>query len=349
MSNQKTKILLIVSALIVMIFSSLNISAAKAAEHRPENPLNNNKNENGFFQPIQQKPLVQPKLENAEYIMEALAQSINRVNLSQENGILDETDLNEDFKHFSYSKYQEVLQGKRKYRYLQFHTYWDDFSKDVPHIRVEVNISDSENNANDAQYFEEILQVLENQYRVDTSQVDEAQKAQIIRDIADGNRLTCVKSLRLAWALFAPAFVQHSKPFPEIFKLNISKAGELVDYVNNGGYLFSVPNVLQSAQLSNTVATNVEPSKRPTLFEDKLVVYFRPILNNLDTGHVGIGWVHSDQTKNVDAISFFEVNGDTGMAHYQSNTTLQQFKTRLYNILPEAQIKGALIGWFINL
>jgi hypothetical protein len=257
--------------------------------------------------------------------------------------------LDEDFKHFSYSKYQRVLQGKRKYRYLQFHTYWDDFSKDVPHIRVEVNIPDSENNANDAKYFEEIIQVLEHQYRVDASQIDEAQKSQIIRDIADGNRLTCVKSLRLAWALFAKSAAQQGEPFPEIYKLNVSKAGELVNYVNNGSYLFSAPNVLQPVQLGKTVATNVEPSKRPSLFEGKLVVYFRPILNNLDTGHVGIGWVDSDNSQDFDTISFFEVNGDSGMAYYQSNATLQQFKTRLYNILPEVQSKSALIGWLINL
>jgi len=331
-----------------LIFSFLGIPNVKASGTEPKNPLQKKGNELGLSQPVDQKSLIAPQLNQSEYIMEAIAQSINRVNLSQEDGAFDETDMNEDFTHFSYTKYQEVLQGKRKYRYLQFHTFWDDSSKNVPHIRVLVNIPDSENGINDAQYFEEILQVLENQYHIDTSHLDKEQKAQIIRDIADGNRFTCVKSLRFVWALFAQSASPKDHPFPQIFKLNISKAGELVNFVNNGSYLFSTPNMLQPVQLSNTIATNVEPSARPTLFEGKMVVYFRPILNSIDTGHVGIGWVTSKNSQGAETISFFEVNGETGMAHYHQNVSLYQFKMHLYNILPPVQSQKALIGWFIN-
>jgi len=332
----------------VGIFSLTVISSAKADSLQPNQPLKGSNAQQEQISSLEQNSLALPAAGKFVTITEAIAFSINRVNLSQENGILDESDLGEDFNHFSYAKYQEVLAGKRSYRYLTFQPYWDDFSTDVPHIRIIVNISDSENNENEVQYLDEILDTLERQYKVNTSLIDNQQKEQIIKDIANGNRLSCVKSLRLVWALFAPNASEKNGLFPEIFELNIVKAGELVNYVQNGENMFSVPNMLQPVSLQNTIATNVEPSTRPELFEKKVVVFFRPVLNSLDTGHVGIGWVTTAGAEGT-TITTFEVNGETGMAHYESKIQFNNFRERLYSILTSAQSSKVYVGWLLNL
>ena len=348
MKTHKSKITkMCIMMFIVWIFSFLFYSNAKADALKPTNPTIN-ANEQKMSIPSQSSTSpVLPFKETFIPIAEALALSINEVNFTQIDGSFDETDMVEDFNHFSYQKYQEVINGQRQYRYLQFQTYWDDFSTDKPHVKVIVNIQDSENNENDKIYLESILTIIKNKYRVDTSKITDEQKSLIINDIASGNRLSCVKSLRLLSNLFISNEERLKQLFPQIYQLNFVRAGELINYVQNGSNLFISPNVLQPAKLPKTIATNVLPHERPELFENKVVVYFRPILNSYDTGHVGVGLVSSRD--NYTTITTFEVNGETGMAHSHNNIEIDVFRQQLYSILTSAQSSKALIGWLINI
>lgn len=323
----------VLGILIVVMMSMNTLNLAHANENAPQMPNGSNPLAAKNDQPLSKVPtkgLLSPSYKNFEYVAMAVANSINTVNVTQMDGNIDPTDLKEDYNYFSYQKYQEVLTGKRVYKYIQFETYWNDKSVDLPNVRAVVIVPHSEDNHDAVEYFNQVLNVLQNQYHISTENIGKKQKRQIINDVANASRFTCVRVLRFIWLLFGNDAQNAYGLFPQVFQLNFVKAGELRHYVAGGYDLFSAPNILQPALLQHSVATNYDPENKPQLFDNKIAVFFRPSRDAQDTGHVGIAQIFSDVNGNSveSKISYVDVNGDTGMAKFVSRMDINAFRKR---------------------
>jgi hypothetical protein len=344
----------ILGLLIVVLLSLTTLNPARANENQPQMPAGNNPLVSKSDQPVSivpSKGLMSPSYKNFEYVAMAVAMAINTANVTRLDGNFDPTDLTEDYSYFSYQKYQEVQAGKRVYKYIHLETYWDDKSSNLPNIRAVVIVPHSEDNHDAVEYFNQVLAILQNQYQISTDKIGKLQKQQIINDVANASRFTCVRVLRFIWLLFGNDAQNTDGLFPQVFQLNFVKAGELSHFVAGGFDLFSAPNILQPALLQNSVATNYDPENKPELFDNKIAVFFRPSRDAQDTGHVGIAQIFSDVNGSTveSKISYVDVNGDTGMAKFVSRMDINAFRNHLYGIADGSTTQKPMIGWYLHI
>jgi len=286
---------LLVSILITFLVSCFFTLSAKAGEPQPIAPDGSV----NLLQPpaATNNVLALPSSSNFDFVLQATADAINTVNVLQSNGSVDPSDLSEDFDNFSRSKYLDVLSGSRSYQYLQFQEYWAKEGDTQTSIRAVVRVPQSEDNSSEAAYLDAILNVLSANSHISTDMVTTQQKDQIVKDIAEIKRLTCIKSLRLIWAIFGDDANSDKGLFPQVYKANVVQAGDLTSFVDGGVNLFSETNmhVIQSTKIKHANVSNEFPELRPEIFDNKVVAFFRPQSPTMIDGHIGVGKLYADQ------------------------------------------------------
>ena len=300
--------------------------------------------------------LMMPSASNFEKVSSSISAALNRVNVMQDGQVdIDSTDLDENYDNFTPSKYEAVLNGERHYKYLKFEKTW---YHDQPRIKAVVNIPDSNDGHYAQEYIKLVLNTLSNEYKIDTSNVSSKEINLIARDVSELGRFTCIKFLRLVWAIFSDGENDTKGLFPQVYQMQVVDAGELGNTVEGGIDIFAQNQVevVRASQVSFANISNSSPEKRVNLFDNKVVVFFRPTdkrTAGVDNGHVGVGKLlasyDSSGAVNGFTISFVEVNGFTGQSHYRNQMDLNEFRSHLYfNTPSNSPMANKTIGWFIN-
>ena len=302
-----------------------------------------------------------PDLDNFEIVAGYLAEAINAVNATQQGTApLDITDWEENYNDFNRNKYEETLNGTRHYKYLSFTEYRRNVADLNTFIRATVYIPDDDKSSGNIAYLNGILRYLHDVRGVDVSKITEQQKKQIVLDIGEGyNRLTCVKSLRLLWALFGDNDSNGKGLFPPIYQLKIINAGDLAYQLANGNgkAIFSPENMgqIKISLIKNAFIINEIPYNRPDLFDKKVMVFFKPALQDQQSGHVGVGKLEAEYEKDGKLkkflISAFEVDGYTGQAMYHDHMDYNQFVKNLFvgmNSQYNSNSYRLMVGWVFN-
>ena len=298
-----------------------------------------------------------PSTENFEILIGHIATAVNVANVLQAGKQdIDMSDLIEDFLNFNREKYEEYKKGKRPYKYLKFSEYrHGDLLTGRIYIRATVEIPDSKDGSTEREYVGYILDYLKNKLIVAIVNIDEEKRTQIERDVAESNRLTCVKFTRVIWNLFGNYKNNKLGLFPPIFQLQIVNAGELTYQSTSKEDIFNPENIgIQFASLiggANIIA--IRPEERPELFDGKIMVFFRPQMNDSESGHVGIAKLKAEydakgKFQNMQ-VTYIEVDGNTGQAYYSYRSDLEDFKTHLYLNTPRKEgYSSYLVGWVFN-
>jgi len=295
-----------------------------------------------------------PSAKNFERVSFAISTAINTVNVIQESpNQIDATDLNETYNNFNLEKYEAVMGGERRYKYLTFEKYWR-FGEQ--RIQALVTIPKSEDGRFAREYVHLILETLHNQHHIDVSQVDAKEIELVARDVEGLGRFTCIKFLRLVWALFSDGEENAKGIFPQVYQIQVVDAGDLSYQVTGNRDMFknNPVEMVRPSFVRYANVTNAKPEGRPNLFDQKIVVFFRPKgLSPVDNGHVGVGRLEAEVDKdgrvNRFTISTVEVNGVTGQAFYYEREDLDHFRQRLY--LKNSGTKptdNQVVGWFIQ-
>ncbi len=297
-----------------------------------------------------------PSLNNFEKVGRAVSEAVNKVNIKREDGApIDLTDLSENYDDFSIEKYEAVLRGERRYRYLKFEKYWYQGEQRIHAI---VTIPDSPDGKYAVEYLEFVLKTLKVDYRIDTSRVNSAEMMQMTRDVNEIGRFTCIKFLRLVWAIFSDEESDAKGLFPQVYQMPVVDAGDLSRQVDGDEDLFN-PNKLNMTRPSHLKYANISnynPDSKIEMFDNKVVVFFRPTDKKtyaVDNGHVGVGRLTAQYDAsgkyNGFTISFIEVLGTTGQAFYRERVALKDFRTHLYFNTPSADpLNQQIIGWYLN-
>ena len=298
-----------------------------------------------------------PSPDNFEVLMGYLATAVNIENVRQEGkDEIDMSDLVEDYLNFDRGKYEEYKKGKRPYKYLKFREYLHSKSGTGKiNIQATVEVPSSIDGSSEREYVSRILGFLKDRFKVAVVNIDERQRVQIERDVAESNRLTCVKSTRFIWDLFGDYSKDGYGLFPAIFQLQIINAGELAFQSEKKVNVFAPENVSISFSSAmggaNIVAAH--PEKDPEAFDGQIMVFFRPQMVEGEPGHVGICKLIAEydpkgKFENI-VVTYFEVDGNTGQAYYTYRSDLEEFRTHLYLNTPRAEgYSRYLVGWLYN-
>ncbi len=297
-----------------------------------------------------------PNPDNFERIIQHLAISINYVSVMQEgSNHVDVTDLVEDFLDFSRSKYEEYVNGKRPYKYLNFQEFRrGDLVSGKLVTRAVVVVPDSQDGKYDKEYLDQILRYMKDDLKVDVSKINDQQRVIIARDIGESNRFTCVKFLRLVWNLFGDYYHDGKGLFPEIYQARIVFAGQLAFQAQGGGNIFSQENqgILKISRIKNAMIIAENPMNRPDLFANKVVVFFRAQSSEFESGHVGVAKLIPEYNDNNELVNFLvtfiEVDGNTGQAYYAYRLPIEDFRNHLYMENRDYAASRRPIGWLFN-
>ncbi len=300
--------------------------------------------------------MIMPSAENFEKVSRAVSAAVNTVNIFQDGQVqIDPTDLTESYDNFSLTKYEAVLTGERHYKYLKFEKYWYN---EEQRVRAVVSIPDSEDGQPAQEYVELVLKTMNKDYGIDITKINPTEIQQIARDVNEIGRFTCIKFLRLVWAVFSDGDTNSKGLFPQVYQMRVVDAGDLASQVDGGDDLFNPNNlnVVKSSLMKHANISNYNPNDRVDLFDKKVVVFFRPTdkkTSAMDNGHVGVGRLEAqyDSAGNfIDfTISSIEVMGTTGQSFYHDHITLNAFRAHLYfNTQSPNPVEKQIVGWFFN-
>ncbi len=358
----------ILRSLLLLVYI-MTMSGLTAFRERPMDPIPSNQSltsGNGSYpgpgtindEPKSSTPsrLLVPNAQNFSQVSQALTTAVDMVNISREDPEqIDPTDLDEDYDNFNHEKYEAVLRGERHYKYLRFEEYWYHEER---RVRAIVSVPSSEDGSTRMEYVTHILNILNQDFGIDTSKVSEEEIQQITRDVNELGRFTCIKFLRLVWALFKDGATDERGIFPQVYQMKVVDAGDLANQVEGGFDIFDPnhQNVVKASYVKYANVSNSDPQDRTDLFENKVVVFFRPTDKRIfsgDNGHVGVGHLQAqrDDAGNITGfnISFVEMIGTTGQASYFNQMSFSDFRTHLYfNTPAQDPDSHQIVGWFIN-
>ena len=304
---------------------------------------------------------ISPDPDNFEQIAGLIATAINAANCIQiGKQKIDLSDLSEDYHNFSRNKYEQYKRGERLYKYLRMEEYRKVLSTTAEtYVKATIFIPELDQHFNsEKRYLNEVLAYLHDELEVDTSHLNEQQHFFIARDIAENSqRFTCIKFLRLVWSLFGDFDGTGKGLFPQVYQARIKNAGELAYQILGGGgrSIFAAENVtgIRQSLIRNADAISEHPEKLPEFFDNKIMVYFRPPMDEAESGHVGVSKLtamyDSDNNFKEFLITYLEVDGYTGQSHYGFRITLDNFRKHLYSDKSfETSSPRRNIGWLFN-
>ncbi len=302
-----------------------------------------------------------PEPNNFEQIAGLIATAVNAANCIQiGRPKIDLSDLSEDYHDFSRNKFEQFKRGERPYKYLTMEEYRKVLSSSAKtYVKATAVVPETDPFfSNEKRYLKNVLNYLHNELEVNIDNLDEQQKFFLARDIAENSqRFTCIKFLRFVWGLFGDFDGSGKGLFPQVYQARITNAGELAYQIVGGGgrSLFSAENVtsLRQSLIRNADAICEHPENNPDFFNNKVMVYFRPPMDEGESGHVGVGKLTAmyDSNKNLERflITYLDVDGYTGQAHYGFRIDLDDFRKRLYSEkTKEITSSRRYIGWIFN-
>lgn len=302
-----------------------------------------------------------PTPDNFEQVAGLIAAAINSANSIQiGKPKIDISDLSEDYHNFSRYKYEQYKRGERRYKYMVMEEYRKELSPSAEtYIKATILIPEIDDHfTGEKRYFQDVLYYLHDQLEVDISQLNEQQRFFIARDIAENSqRFTCIKFLRLVWGLFGDYDKTGRGLFPQVYQARIKNAGELAYQIVGGGgrSIFSYENITSIRQsfIRNADAISEHPENRPDFFDNKIMVFFRSPVYEAESGHVGVCKLiaeYDDSGKfSRFVVTYIDVDGYTGQAHYGFRIDLDEFRKILYSDkTKEINPTRRYIGWLYN-